>query len=51
MSGKYTQSQKKATYKWFENNLEKKRLSAKKYKARKDAWVKVKVEFLNILFI
>jgi len=47
MGAKYTDSQKKATYKWRDHNRDKKRASD----VRHLHWKKIKFEFLNILLI
>jgi len=45
MGAKYTDTQKKATYKWRDANRDKKRATDVRYLK----WKKVKMEFLSIL--
>jgi hypothetical protein len=47
MGAVYTDSQKKATYKWRDANRDKKRASD----VRHIRWKKIKIEFLSILLI
>jgi len=55
MGREYTESQKKATYKWRENNNEKHKnntlIHMRKYRLKLRIWKEIKFEFFNILLI
>jgi len=51
MGREYTESQKRASYKWAAANKERQREIQNKYDRKRYAWKQVKFEYLNILLI